>query len=431
MNYISLNKKASPVSFREAVVRGLAPDKGLYFPEAIPAFAPHLLQEITQYSDQELALEAIGPFVGDQIPHNRLQTIVNQTLSFEFPIKKVEPGISVLELYHGPTLAFKDVGARFMARCLGYFNETVSSKKITVLVATSGDTGGAVADGFFGVDGVEVVILFPKGKVSEIQERQLTTHGGNVRALEVDGTFDDCQAMVKQAFLDQEIVGKRPMTSANSINVARWMPQMFYYFSAVRQMGSSKKLIFSVPSGNFGNICAGMLAAKMGLPIYHFIAGTNANKVVPDFLSGKPYSPKPSVATIANAMDVGDPSNFIRIRALHDFNEDSLRAQLSGSSFNDEQTLAAIREVYRNQNYLMEPHGAIGYMALKSYLANQSEPFNGLFLETAHPVKFLDVMPTELIDTIQIPPVIRSLADKPKHKTGIADYQDLKSLLLD
>ncbi|PQB03633.1 threonine synthase [Aureitalea marina] len=431
MNYISLNKKAGAVSFREAVVRGLAPDKGLYYPENIPMLSEELLSNFNNLSDQELALNAIRPFIGDEIPATRLSTIVNETLSFPFPVKQVEEAISVLELYHGPTLAFKDVGARFMARCLGFFNETSGDEKITVLVATSGDTGGAVADGFFGVEGVEVVILYPKGKVSEIQEKQLTTHGGNIRALEVDGTFDDCQAMVKQAFLDAEILEKRPMTSANSINVARWMPQMFYYLSAVRQMGSSDKIVFSVPSGNYGNICAGMLATKMGLPIHHFITGTNANKVVPDYLSGGIYYPKPSVATISNAMDVGDPSNFIRIRALYDFDEDLLKSWMSGYSFNDEQTLQAIRKLYEAEEYLMEPHGAIGYLALKSFLNGLKETVQGVFLETAHPVKFLDVMPKELVEKIEIPAPIKQLIQKPAHKTGISSYADLKSILLD
>lgn len=431
MKYISLNKKAEAVNFRGAVVRGLAPDKGLYYPQEIPQLDPVYFDEIQQFSDHELALEAIRQYIGEEIPLSRLSTIVEQTLSFEFPVVEVEDGISVLELYHGPTLAFKDVGARFMARCLGYFNETESNHKITVLVATSGDTGGAVADGFFGVDGVEVVILYPKGKVSEIQEQQLTTHGGNVRALEVDGTFDDCQGMVKQAFLDQEILAKRPMTSANSINVARWMPQMFYYLSAARQLGTDQKLVFAVPSGNFGNICAGMLATKMGLPVHHFITGTNANSVVPDYLGGKPYVPKPSVPTLSNAMDVGDPSNFIRIRALFDFDEALLRENLSGYAFDDQLTLKAIREVYGQNEYLMEPHGAIGYLALKSYLGQHSEPVKAVFLETAHPVKFLDVMPSELVDQIIVPEGIKALANKAKHKTAIRDYQDLKSILMD
>lgn len=431
MKYISLNNEAKSVSFREAVIRGLAPDKGLYYPEEIPKLDPVYFDQIQQFSVKELALEAIRQFAGDDIPLSRLSSIVDQTLSFDFPVVEVEAGISVLELYHGPTLAFKDVGARFMARCLGYFNETESNQKITVLVATSGDTGGAVADGFYGVDGVEVVILYPKGKVSEIQEQQLTTHGGNVRALEVDGTFDDCQGMVKQAFLDQEILDKRPMTSANSINVARWMPQMFYYFSAARKLGLDEKLVFSVPSGNFGNICAGMLAAKMGLPVHHFITGTNANSVVPDYLGGKPYTPKPSVPTLSNAMDVGDPSNFIRIRALYDFDEDLLKQKLSGYAFSDQQTLEAIRTVFGEKNYLMEPHGAIGYLALKSYLSQHSGSVKAVFLETAHPVKFLDVMPSKLVDQIIIPEEIRALANKTKHKTAIGDYEDLKSILMD
>lgn len=430
MNYFSLNKKAPNTSFEEAVVKGLAPDKGLYFPESITPLSKEFIENIENYSNNEIAFEAIKQFVGDEIPENELKRIVEETLCFDFPVVPVDENISSLELYHGPTMAFKDVGARFMARCLGYFNSKAEKQEdVTVLVATSGDTGGAVASGFLGVQGVDVVILYPSGKVSDIQEKQLTTLGQNIKALEVEGTFDDCQAMVKKAFLDTELTDYMKLTSANSINIARWLPQMFYFFFAYKQLkDKSKKLVFSVPSGNYGNICAGMMAQKLGLPIEHFITGTNANKVVPTYLETGKYEPKPSIQTISNAMDVGAPSNFIRIEEIHNNDIEALRENLSGYSYTDEETTAALGHLLKSCDYVAEPHGAIGYLALKNYLKTNDD-VQGIFLETAHPVKFLDVLYPGVAENIEIPSQIKAVIDLKKEATQISEYKQLKSFL--
>ncbi|HAT65910.1 MAG TPA: threonine synthase [Flavobacteriaceae bacterium] len=429
MQYFSLNHKAPNVSFREAVLHGLAADKGLYFPSEITPLPKTFFDTIEEKDTTSIAFEAIKQFVGADIPKEALQQIVNETLSFDFPLVKIEDNVAALELFHGPTLAFKDVGARFMARCLGYFNQN-NEEKITVLVATSGDTGGAVANGFFKVPGVEVVILYPKGKVSEIQEKQLTTYGENITAIEVDGVFDDCQAMVKEAFLDKDFEGKRKLTSANSINVARWIPQMFYYFLVYKKLKNlDQKLIFSVPSGNYGNICAGMLAQKLGLPIHHFVAGTNANDIVPAYLQSGKYITKPSVATISNAMDVGAPSNFIRIEALHNNSFKTLSENLSGYSFTDDETREAMKSLYERHNYIADPHGAVGYLALKEYLKEHPNKL-GIFLETAHPVKFLDVIPKKLVARIEMPESIKQILQKKKKAETILTYSQLKSKLL-
>ncbi|MDC1522909.1 threonine synthase, partial [Flavobacteriaceae bacterium] len=390
MIYNSLNKKSNPAAFPEAVVRGIAPDRGLYFPEKIHRLTDAFFDNIEQESVFEIAFQAIAPFVEGSIPENELRKIIEETLDFDFPIVPITDQIGTLELFQGPTLAFKDVGARFMARCLGYFNKENTSQKVTVLVATSGDTGGAVANGFLGVPGIEVVILYPKGKVSEVQEQQLTTLGQNITALEVDGVFDDCQDMVKTAFLDQDITQYKQLTSANSINIARWLPQMFYYFIAYRTLKKKNKpLVVSVPSGNFGNICAGLMAREIGLPIDHFIASTNINDVVPDFLTTGVYTPKKSSPTISNAMDVGDPSNFIRILKIFGDDLDNLKETLSGYRFTDDETREALKEIYTTSGYVADPHGAVGYLGLKAYLKDHPEKY-GIFLETAHPVKFLD-----------------------------------------
>mgnify|MGYP000692906472 CR=1 FL=1 len=430
MNYYSLNKKAPNTTFADAVVRGIAPDKGLYFPETITPLSEEFIKNIENYSNNEIAFEAIKQFVGDEIPENELKRIIEETLCFDFPVVSVDENISSLELYHGPTMAFKDVGARFMARCLGYFNsQSEKPEDVTVLVATSGDTGGAVASGFLGVKGVDVVILYPSGKVSDIQEKQLTTLGQNIKALEVNGTFDDCQAMVKNAFLDSDLTDHMKLTSANSINIARWLPQMFYFFFAYKQMkDKSKKLVFSVPSGNFGNICAGMMAQKLGLPIEHFITGTNVNKVVPNYLETGKYEPKPSIQTISNAMDVGAPSNFIRIEEIHNNNLEELRANLTGFSYTDDETTAALGHLLKSCKYVAEPHGAIGYLALKNYLKTNSG-VEGIFLETAHPVKFLDVLYPGVAETIEIPSQIKAVIDLKKEATQITAYDELKAFL--
>ena len=424
MNYYSLHHKSPKVSFKEAVVNGLASDRGLYFPEKIEALPVEFIQNISSYSNEEIAYQAIKQFVGNAIPKEIVQQIIKETINFDFPVVPITENIGSLELFHGPTLAFKDVGARFMARCLGYFNKN-NNQNITVLVATSGDTGGAVANGFLGVKGVEVVILYPSGKVSDIQEKQLTTLGKNITALEVNGVFDDCQEMVKSAFLDEDI--NRVLTSANSINVARWLPQMFYYFFAYKQLHKQhKNIVFSVPSGNFGNICAGLMAQKLGLPIQHFIAATNVNDTVPNFMLNGNYKPKTSKATISNAMDVGNPSNFIRIQELFNNNFSDLKASFSSYSFTDEATRAAMLHIYKNSSYIADPHGAVGYLGLQEYDLNNAY---GVFLETAHPIKFLNEVENTLNIKVSIPQDIQQLMQKEKKATMINTYEDLKKFL--
>jgi threonine synthase len=428
MKYYSLNHNAPKVSFREAVIQGLAPDKGLYFPQNITPLDIAFFERIESKSNEEIAFEAIRQFIGDEIPEDTLKQIIAETLSFNFPIVKVEDNIYSLELFHGPTMAFKDVGARFMSRCLAYFNNNNPTSKNTVLVATSGDTGGAVASGFLGVTGVDVVILYPSGKVSDVQERQLTTLGRNIKALEVDGVFDDCQDMVKKAFLDEELAYKN-LTSANSINIARWLPQMFYFFFAYKQLKSKNKpLVFSCPSGNFGNICAGIMAKRLGLPIEHFVASTNVNDTVPRFLENGNYDPKPSKATISNAMDVGNPSNFIRIQELYHNNLNEFEKDFSSYSFTDEETTDALKSVYKNSGYIAEPHGAVGYLGLKKELKNHPEAI-GIFLETAHPIKFPEVVEPALNIKLPIPPQIESVLHKKKESIKIKTYEELKAFL--
>lgn len=425
MNYLSLNHKATKVSFKEAVINGLAPDRGLYFPETITPISEDFIKNIGNYSNEEIAYEAIKQFVGDEIPKQVLQQIIKETINFDFPVVSVDKNIGTLELFHGPTMAFKDVGARFMARCLGYFNKN-KTNQVTVLVATSGDTGGAVANGFLKVKGVTVVILYPSGKVSDIQEKQLTTLGENITALEVSGVFDDCQEMVKTAFLDTEI--NRTLTSANSINIARWLPQMFYFFFAYKQLYKQhKNIVFSVPSGNFGNICAGIMAQKLGLPIKHFVASTNINDTVPNFMNSGNYNPKPSKPTISNAMDVGNPSNFIRIQELFKNDLNLLKLVFSSYSFSDDETRSAMKSIYKNSSYIADPHGAVGYLGLKKYSLKNKE--YGVFLETAHPVKFLDIVQQTLGVSVEIPKQIETVMDKEKKSIKIKSYNELKSFL--
>lgn len=429
MNYYSLNKQAPNVSFKDSVIKGLAPDKGLYFPEHITPLPQSFFENIDELSYTEIAFEAIKQFVSPDIPESVLKTIIEDTLSFDFPIVKLNEHISTLELFHGPTMAFKDVGARFMARCLGYFNKD-NTNEVTVLVATSGDTGGAVANGFLGVKGVNVVILYPSGKVSDIQEKQLTTLGQNIKALEVNGTFDDCQAMVKRAFLDETLTSKMQLTSANSINVARWLPQLFYFMFAYKQLHTTyNNIVFSVPSGNFGNVCAGMMAQQLGLPIQHFIASNNANNVVTQYLKTKNYTPKPSVQTISNAMDVGDPSNFIRIQEIYNNNFETLQNNLSSYSFTDTETKTALKDIYDAYNYVADPHGAVGYLGCKMHL-KQNPDAHCVFLETAHPTKFLDVVEATINEKQALPPQIQAVMHKTKEAIPISTYNDLKTFLL-
>ena len=413
MQYYSLNHISPKVNFAEAAVRGQAPDKGLYFPSYIPQLPEGFIKNIRSYSKEAIGFTVMKPFVGDSIPDDVLQQIVNETISFNFPLIKVTDDIFSLELFHGPTLAFKDVGARFMSRCLGYFNRH-AYHHTTVLVATSGDTGGAVANGFLDVDGVEVVILYPSGKVSPIQELQLTTCGQNITAIEVRGNFDDCQAIVKQAFIDGDLNGKLSLTSANSINVARWLPQQLYYFFAYQQWQQEQPPVICVPSGNFGNICAGMVAFLSGLPVKHFIAACNANDAVPQFLQTGNYKAKQAVATISNAMDVGNPSNFIRIMELFDQQLVNLQNVLRSYSIDDATTAATIKEVYEQHNYMLDPHGAVAFYALNQYLNSGQHKSGGIFLETAHPVKFPETVEQATNTKIPFPQSVQYLLNKVK-----------------
>ena len=435
MKYFSTNKLSPEIDFKEATIKGQAPDRGLYFPEEIPQVEKNLIEHIENFSNEEIAFNVIKSYVGNTIPDERLFQIVSETINFPIPLVKVNDRISSLELFHGPTLAFKDIGARFMSRCLGYFVNSGQAAKsvptVTVLVATSGDTGGAVANGFYDVDGVDVVILYPSGKVSPVQEKQLTTLGKNITALEVQGTFDDCQSMVKQAFTDKDINDKLFLTSANSINVARWLPQQFYYFFAYRQWADKNNPpVISVPSGNFGNICAGILAMQSGLPIKHFIAACNMNDIVSDYLQTEVLTPKQAVATLSNAMDVGNPSNFVRVLEIfkHEFPE--LRNKLSSATVTDKDTLVTIKEVFEKYNYLADPHGAVGYLALSQYLADHPAD-KGIFLETAHPVKFPDAVEKVTGQPIPVPDSLQPIMKRDKLSIFIpSDYAALKEFLL-
>ena len=440
MHYYSLNHQSSYVTFEEATIKGQAPDKGLYFPEYIPTLPKGLIQNIKNFSKEELGLIIMKPFVAETIPETILKHIVEETINFDFPLVKVNDNIYALELFHGPTLAFKDVGARFMSRCLGYFNRN-NDKHTTVLVATSGDTGGAVANGFLGVEGVDVVILYPSGKVSPIQELQLTTLGQNISALEINGTFDDCQRMVKEVFVDEDLNKKLSLTSANSINVARWLPQQLYYFFAYQQWQHEESPVICVPSGNFGNICAGMVAYISGLPVKHFIAACNINDVVPQFLSTGDYKAKAAVATISNAMDVGDPSNFVRIMELFHQKIENLKSMLSSYSADDATTKQTIKEVFEKYNYTLDPHGAVGYYALNKYLsedvgqrptsAHRSPSAKGIFLETAHPVKFPETVEEVTNTKIEIPESVQYLLNRKKQSIKMdASFEQLKEWLV-
>lgn len=427
MKYYSTNKKSEDLSFKEAVIRGLAPDNGLYFPERIEKLPEGLIG--SGKSIEELGFEVAKRFVDGEIPDADLERIVSETVNFPLPIVEVEKDVFSLELWHGPTCAFKDVGGRFLARCLSHFIKE-GGEKVTILVATSGDTGSAVAAGFLGIEGIDVVILYPKGKVSKIQEQQLTTMGQNISTLEVDGTFDDCQAMVKAAFNDSDLRSKMNLSSANSINVARFLPQSFYYFGSYEQLEDKKKpVVYSCPSGNYGNLTAGLFAQKMGLPIAKFIAASNANDIVPKYLETGVYSPKPSVATISNAMDVGDPSNFARILEIHNGDWDAVKASIVGYSYTDAQTKAGMKDVITRTGYLMEPHGVIGYMALKEY--QKQHDVQGIVLETAHPAKFGDVVEPVIGQKIEVPERLQEFMRRKKVATLInSDFKELKDYLL-
>ncbi|WP_461639056.1 threonine synthase [Labilibaculum euxinus] len=429
MKYFSTNNKDIRYSFKEAVIKGLAPDNGLFFPVSIPKLDDEFFQRLTELSLPEIGYEVAKLFVGDDISDSDLKKITKEVLNFPIPVVPIEDGVNTLELFHGPTCAFKDVGARFMSRCLSAFAKQ-DQEEVTILVATSGDTGSAVANGFLGVEGVKVIILYPAGKVSKIQEQQLTTMGQNITALEVDGTFDDCQALVKTAFGDADLNVELSLTSANSINIARLLPQSFYYFYAWAQLQpTDKKVVFSVPSGNYGNITGGLLAKQMGLPIDSFIASANTNKVVPDYLSSGKYEPKASVQTISNAMDVGAPSNFARMMELYQEKHFDIIKDVKGAWFSDKETQEAIADVYSRNKYILDPHGAVGYLGLKRYLNTEDEV--GVFLETAHPAKFKDTVEKVLNIEIRVPDYLQECLGKEKKSILISkDFSEFKSFLL-
>lgn len=435
MKYYSTNGKAQMASLKSAVIKGLASDRGLYMPERIPSIPKAFFKNIGEMSLQEISYAVANTLFGEDIESEVLKEIVDETLNFDIPLKHVSENRYSLELYHGPTLAFKDVGARFMARLLGYFNSRSSdTRPVNVLVATSGDTGSAVANGFLGVEGVRVFVLYPKGKVSEIQESQFTTLGQNITAIEVEGTFDDCQALVKNAFMDAELNHHLKLTSANSINIARFLPQMFYYFYAYAQLLRKgdidmENIVIAVPSGNFGNLTAGLFAKKMGLPIKRFIAANNRNDVFYNYLQTGIYSPKPSVQTIANAMDVGDPSNFARILALYGHSYDAIRKDISGYTYTDEQISETLRNTFEGDHYLLDPHGAVAYRALLEGLKPNE---TGVFLETAHPSKFKSTVDSIISGEVEIPVKLQKFMEGQKQSIPMsAAFPALKKYLLE
>ena len=431
MKYYSTNKKAPLASLHEAVVKGLAPDKGLYMPEKIKKLPQDFFDNIENMSFQEIAYRVADCFFGEDVDAESLKKIVYDTLAFDVPAVKVEENIYSLELFHGPTLAFKDVGARFMARLLQYFVKKEGLNKINVLVATSGDTGSAVANGFLGVDGIHVYVLYPKGKVSKIQESQFTTLGKNITALEVDGVFDDCQALVKNAFMDEELNQHMKLTSANSINVARFLPQAFYYFYAyaqLKKLGITDKIVVCVPSGNFGNICAGIFGYFTGLPIHRFIAANNANDIFFKYLQTGKYEPKPSRQTLANAMDVGDPSNFARIYDLFDGDHNKITALISGTTYTDEQIRETMKQCYTSTGYILDPHGTCGYRALKEGLKSGE---TGIFLETAHPAKFKEKVDDIICGDVEIPERLAAFMKGTKQSVAMPnDFAQFKAFLM-
>lgn len=429
MKYYSLTTPSRKVSFQQAVLQGLAPDGGLYMPEFIPELSTDFIRQLPSLSKTDIGFTVARSFVDERIPDETLREIIDETIAFDFPLVTLEENVFALELFHGPTLAFKDVGARFLARALQHIAQT-THQEITVLVATSGDTGSAVAHGFYNMEGIRVVILYPAGMVSALQEKQFATLGRNIQAVKVAGTFDDCQRLVKQAFQDEELCKTKFLTSANSINIARLIPQSFYYFFAWSQLSTSN-VVFSVPSGNFGNLTAGVLAKKMGLPIHAFVAATNANDVVPEYLHTNVFTPRASTQTISNAMDVGNPSNFPRLLALYDNDWDSITKEIYGYAFTDTETRKAIADVFAKKNYILDPHGAVSYLGLKKYLADNPEA-KGIFLETAHPSKFPDVVEFAIQQSITLHPALAELANKQIQSVSCtSDFSDFKKLLME
>ncbi|MGQ1787218.1 MULTISPECIES: threonine synthase [unclassified Saccharicrinis] len=430
MRFYSTNSPGVKVSLKEAVLRGLAADKGLFMPEVIPQLEASFFDNIQNKTLQEIGFEVLKPFFCPDIPEEKFKTIVIDALNFDIPVVAVDEDIYSLELFHGPTLAFKDVGARFMARILSYFVGD-QEKEVNILVATSGDTGSAVANGFYKVPGINVFVLYPKGLVSEVQEKQFTTLGENITSIEVDGTFDDCQRMVKEAFMDKELNEKLVLTSANSINLARLLPQSVYYhhgYAQLRKAGIKDDIVFCVPSGNFGNITAGLVAQVMGLPVKNFIAATNINDIVPKYLETGEYVPAPSKSTVANAMDVGDPSNFVRIMDLFDSSHEVVRAKVEGLSYTDDEIRAGIKRVDETCNYILDPHGATGFMALESKLKKGEK---GIFLETAHPAKFPEVVENVIGRKVEVPERLQAfMAGEPRNIQLKATLNELKDFLL-
>lgn len=428
MKFYSTKDKEQCVSLQEAVVHSLAPNGGLYMPEQIPALSPEFFNRAPSLSFAEIAFEVAKPYVEETIAEALLRKIIAQTITFDAPIVKVEENVFALELFHGPTLAFKDFGARFMAQLLQHFAKE-QKREVTVLVATSGDTGSAVANGFYNVPNVRVIILYPSGKVSPLQEKQFTTLGKNITAIEIDGTFDDCQHLVKAAFQDADLNEKFFLTSANSINIARLLPQMFYYFYAWSRLENKDRVVFSVPSGNFGNLTAGLLAKRMGLPVHQFVAATNINDVVPAYLRTGIFEPRPSATTSSNAMDVGDPSNFARMLDLYEGNWNNMKTDVLGCCFTDEETKQEMRNSFYKFKYILDPHGAIGLLGLKRFLEKNAN-YTGVFLETAHPAKFLEVVEPVLNQKVDLPEKLQTFLLKEKESlVCLRDYETFKNLL--
>ncbi len=429
MNFYSTNNKNSKSSFREAVIQGLPADNGLYMPERIPQLSDSFFSKLPELTLPEIGLEIMSHFVGDEIPLEELEKIIAKTLSFDIPLVEIKRGIYALELFHGPSYAFKDVGAKFLAQCLDYFYKD-SDRKCTILVATSGDTGGAVAAAFSETKNIEVVILYPSGKVSDLQEKQLTTYDKNVIALEINGDFDDCQKLVKAAFLDEELRSKMQISSANSINIARFIPQCIYYFVPAKVLGLNQKISFSVPSGNYGNLTAGLLAQKMGLPVEQFIASANKNDAVPRYLFSGNYEPKPTIPTISNAMDVGAPSNFTRMLELFEHDHQKMSKNIIGYSFSDSETLKTMHEVFKKHSYILNPHAAVAYSGLSDYLLNKSNDEIGIVLETAHPCKFSESV-GQVTTANLLPASANAFLSKEKKSIKIEpEYKAFKEILL-
>ncbi|WP_312206473.1 threonine synthase [Epilithonimonas hominis] len=429
MKYIS-TRQQEETNIKTAILKGLADDGGLFMPEYIPQLDSEFFENLPNLTLQEIGFRVAKEFLGESISDDNLKEIINEVLNFEIPAIKISENIYSLELFHGPTMAFKDVGARFMARMMSYFSE---GKPMKVIAATSGDTGSAVASGFFGVPGIEVYILYPKGKVSPLQEKQLTTWSGNIKALEIDGTFDDCQALAKQILSNDELNQKFTLTSANSINIARLIPQSFYYFWAFAQLQKlGKSIVFSVPSGNFGNLTAGLFAKKMGLPVHRFIASTNENDVIPKFLETGNYEAKPSKQTISNAMDVGNPSNFERMKSLFNNDVSEFKKEIESYSFSDEATKKAMRNVKKEFGYILDPHGAVAYLGLEKYSEKSNEDFVGVLLETAHPAKFVEVVEDVLKEKVEIPEKLEAFNKKEKQSVEFSvDFESVKKYLIE